>query len=239
MRRAGVRRERLRFFLATGPSLVNNGRHGIGTYMIQWTDKPKRKCPTDQPDERGRVALLGHRLIPLTTDQQRVVERNQGLIWMYIKKYPRQWAKAYYARFGQNEWESLAQAVLCAAASKHDPAKGKFTTIYSWMVRQTAFHEMNRSMRTREMQSLLTEDENGNMAPTIDTIGPTVEDVDPGLAELPALLRRLSPREQQAISGRFWRDQTLKEVGLELGVTDEYVRQIQNAALAKLRAAYS
>jgi len=52
-------------------------------------------------------------------------------------------------------------------------------------------------------------------------------------------LRKLSPREQVVISHRFGIDsadeQTLDEVGLQLGITRERVRQIQNDALRKLR----
>jgi RNA polymerase primary sigma factor/RNA polymerase sigma factor len=57
-----------------------------------------------------------------------------------------------------------------------------------------------------------------------------------------SILSRLDDREQKIIISRFGLDhsrepQTLKEVGLELGVTKERVRQIEARALTKLRQA--
>ena len=56
------------------------------------------------------------------------------------------------------------------------------------------------------------------------------------------ILSRLDEREQKIIISRFGLDysqepQTLKEVGAEMGVTKERVRQIEARALSKLRVA--
>lgn len=53
-----------------------------------------------------------------------------------------------------------------------------------------------------------------------------------------AALRQLKPREQQAIYGRFIdkRDRCLREIGEEMGISRERVRQIETMALHKLRA---
>ena len=56
------------------------------------------------------------------------------------------------------------------------------------------------------------------------------------------ILSRLDEREQKIIISRFGLDhrvepQTLKEVGAELGVTKERIRQIEARALTKLRVA--
>ena len=57
--------------------------------------------------------------------------------------------------------------------------------------------------------------------------------------ELSRTLESLAPRERRVIELRFGlddeRSRTLKEVGAELGLTKERIRQIENEALAKLR----
>lgn len=59
--------------------------------------------------------------------------------------------------------------------------------------------------------------------------------------EVEALLRRVTPREQHILQLRFGlrsgRPHTLAEVGLELGITRERVRQIEARALARIRNA--
>lgn len=57
--------------------------------------------------------------------------------------------------------------------------------------------------------------------------------------ELDGLLDELDEREQRIIDARFGLDgekpRTLEEVGLEFGVTRERIRQLQNAAITKMR----
>ena len=62
------------------------------------------------------------------------------------------------------------------------------------------------------------------------------------VSKIERVLNRLDERERQIIVGRFGLDhsrepRTLKEVGAELGVTKERIRQIEARALNKLRLA--
>jgi RNA polymerase primary sigma factor len=63
---------------------------------------------------------------------------------------------------------------------------------------------------------------------------------DQEIAQLPQLLRRLTPRETTVVRAHFGLDGdevTLRELGVTLGVSAERVRQIERDALGKLRAA--
>ena len=61
------------------------------------------------------------------------------------------------------------------------------------------------------------------------------------LGEVDGLLEALDPREKKIISQRFGLDggqpKTLEDVGKDFGITRERIRQLQNAALGKLRRA--
>ena len=62
------------------------------------------------------------------------------------------------------------------------------------------------------------------------------------VSQVSQILQDLDPREKQIIINRFGLDhsqepQTLKQVGEELGVTKERIRQIEARALNKLRVA--
>jgi len=61
------------------------------------------------------------------------------------------------------------------------------------------------------------------------------------LGEVEGLLEVLDPRERKIISQRFGLDggkpKTLEDVGKDFGITRERIRQLQNAALGKLRRA--
>ena len=54
-----------------------------------------------------------------------------------------------------------------------------------------------------------------------------------GLGEL---LARLNERERRVVSGRFGQERTLRELGRDLGVSAERVRQIEQRALDTMRA---
>jgi RNA polymerase sigma factor (sigma-70 family) len=74
-----------------------------------------------------------------------------------------------------------------------------------------------------------------------DAIGdavPARESGTPEPDEIEAVMHavgRLAPREAEIIRRRIWGDETLKEIGLQLGITREYVQQIEARAFDKLR----
>jgi RNA polymerase primary sigma factor len=65
------------------------------------------------------------------------------------------------------------------------------------------------------------------------------QDDEETLALMLEAFDNLDPREQQVLRSRFGlegeQEQTLETIGTEIGITREYVRQIQNRALSKMR----
>jgi RNA polymerase sigma factor (sigma-70 family) len=55
------------------------------------------------------------------------------------------------------------------------------------------------------------------------------------LRELEQALRALPPREREVICLRYWKRQTLADVGCRFGITAGRVRQLEKRALTRLR----
>ncbi len=132
---------------------------------------------------------------------------------------------------------------LIRAAEKFDYARGnKFSTYASWAIMKNyartipgEFKHRDRFRTSHDEMFATTEDDGAN----------------PYLAEsaqqqrerqIGKILSRLDDREQKIIVSRFGLNHsqeplTLKEVGAELGVTKERIRQLEARALTKLRAA--
>jgi RNA polymerase primary sigma factor/RNA polymerase sigma factor len=132
---------------------------------------------------------------------------------------------------------------LIRAAEKFDYARGnKFSTYASWAIMKnfarTIPDELRRRDRFRTSQA-----EMFTAAPDQRTDQYGQESAQSQrVAQIGRILERLDEREQKIIINRFGLDHThepltLKEVGEEMGVTKERVRQIEARALAKLRQA--
>lgn len=132
---------------------------------------------------------------------------------------------------------------LIRAVEKFDYSRGnKFSTYASWAIMKnfarTIPHEFKHRDRFRtSLDELFTSQEDGRG----DQLG---EESAQRLRseQVNKILSRLDDREQKIIISRFGLDyrqepQTLKEVGAEMGVTKERVRQIEARALNKLRQA--
>jgi len=132
---------------------------------------------------------------------------------------------------------------LLRAVEKFDFARGnKFSTYASWAIMKNYARTIPSEYRQRERFRTshdelfsATQEERGN---------PIVEESmqQDRESKVQRILRRLDDREQQIIIGRFGLDHsreplTLKQVGTELGVTKERIRQIEARALNKLRLA--
>lgn len=132
---------------------------------------------------------------------------------------------------------------LFRAVEKFDYSRGnKFSTYASWAIMKNfarsipdEFKHRDRFRTSGEEVFMAREDTRG------DHFAEEIEQKQRENA-INRILNRLDHREQQIIIRRFGLDHdqeplTLKQVGAELGVTKERIRQIESRALAKLREA--
>ena len=132
---------------------------------------------------------------------------------------------------------------LIRAVEKFDYSRGnKFSTYASWAIMKNfartiphEFKQKDRFRPTSEELFLSREDQRSDRY-LVETAQSRREQ------QVNLILESLDDREQRIIISRFGLDysqepQTLKEVGAELGVTKERIRQIEARALNKLRAA--
>ena len=132
---------------------------------------------------------------------------------------------------------------LMRAVEKFDYARGnKFSTYASWAIMKNFArtipdeHRHHDRFRTSHAE-MFTATEDDRADPFEQEAAQTQRE-----AQVEKILERLDEREQQIIIRRFGlrRGQeplTLKQVGAELGVTKERIRQIEARALSKLRKA--
>ncbi len=132
---------------------------------------------------------------------------------------------------------------LIRAVEKFDYARGnKFSTYASWAIMKNfartipgEYRQKDRFRPTSEEMFLAKADERSDWYLMESAQAQRAKQVN-------QILSRLDEREQKIIISRFGLDydlepQTLKEVGAQLGVTKERIRQIEARALNKLRLA--
>ena len=158
---------------------------------------------------------------------QEAMKKHEGLVHAFIRRQGG--GEIAYAEALQ-----AGRIGLWHAIEGYDPKRGTRFATYAWVAICRQIHR-----RVRELER------EGDIEPL--ELPPLVgwpklaEEVDRELVEeaLHALVAQLPARLRQVIVGRYGLGEappcTLKEVGQELGVTRERVRQLQQEALAWLR----
>ena len=132
---------------------------------------------------------------------------------------------------------------LIRAVEKFDYSRGnKFSTYASWAIMKNFARTIPNEFKHRDRFRTTTEEL--FLSRQDDRRDPYTEETmqRSRQRELSKILNRLDEREQKIITARFGLGRgneplTLKQVGEELGVTKERIRQLEARALAKLRDA--
>jgi RNA polymerase primary sigma factor/RNA polymerase sigma factor len=146
---------------------------------------------------------------------------------------------------GDNFFELVSDGnmSLIRAVEKFDFARGnKFSTYASWAIMKNFArtipdeHRHRDRFRTSNSEMFYSTEERRTDQYELESAQNQRE------VQIGRILERLDEREQKIIISRFGLDhghepQTLKEVGAEMGVTKERIRQIEARALSKLRIA--
>lgn len=154
-------------------------------------------------------------------------------------------AEAAARAFGREEVDAACLRAVANAAARWDPERGSLTTAVGWAIRG----ELAALFRASARQSTA-----GHYRPDWCDRGgwvdlPDARAVDPAAvaelagerAKLAGLLARLDARSREVVERRHGLRggprEALAAVAAALGVSRERVRQIERAAMAKLRAA--
>jgi RNA polymerase primary sigma factor len=148
---------------------------------------------------------------------------------------------------------------LMRAAETYDPERGAFSTYaYQWIrqhvtraasdkarVVRIPVHKLDSMRRCGErprgavsLDAPLGDDSEMTRLDRLSADTEPDSDYCPRLdrQRIAALLDSLPERDRDILRGRFWRNETLLEVGEPWGITRERARQLQNQALQTLRA---
>ncbi len=185
---------------------------------------------------------------PLTQEQRERAEANQGLAWMVANRFHRK----TQGEDARQELGAIALLALCQAAQGFDENRGYAFSTYAMMACKQAIlderqsggpihtprylsHKTNAGHRYRADREHIR-DADFSTAPLANLSDPTPSQVEQAKAtEIRERVQRLPQRERHIIERMIdgW-DST--EIGLEMGITRERVRQLAQVARARLRA---
>lgn len=161
----------------------------------------------------------------LTADQQRLVLSVLPLTVKLARRYAAAW------RLSHQTDDVIAEALagVCRASQTYDPEKSSFGTYAGWWIKSAVNGYVKREGRTDMHTQALPPDDSELLARC-----------DPERAEewppprWAARLARLPERERSVVLART-AGRTLEDIGRDMGISKERVRQLSEKAYAKLR----
>lgn len=204
-------------------------------YLKYKAAKLRKKLAPDRP-KRALMDQIERLYDEAVSTKNQIIRANLRLVVSIAKRH---------VGPAQNFFELVSDGnmSLMRAVEKFDYGRGnKFSTYASWAVMKNFARTIPDEHRQRDRfrtshAELFTATEDDRADPFEEQSQQTQREV-----QVERILERLDEREQRIIVRRFGlrRGQeplTLKQVGAELGVTKERIRQIEARALSKLRKA--
>ena len=204
-------------------------------YLKYKAGRLRAKLDPDRP-KRGLMDQIERLYDEAVSTKNQIIRANLRLVVSIAKRH---------VGPAQNFFELVSDGnmSLMRAVEKFDYGRGnKFSTYASWAVMKNFARTIPDEHRHRDRfrtshAEMFTATEDERADPFEEEAQQTQRE-----AQVERILERLDEREQRIIVRRFGlrRGQeplTLKQVGAELGVTKERIRQIEARALSKLRKA--
>ncbi|WP_153558128.1 sigma-70 family RNA polymerase sigma factor [Roseimaritima sediminicola] len=191
----------------------------------------------DRTDDRSATMDEIHRLYERAVAvKNKIVQSNLRLVVSIAKRHMNS-TDDFFALVSDGNMS------LIRAAEKFDYGRGnKFSTYATWAIMKNFARTIPSEFKHRDRFRTTTEEL--FLAQRDDRTNPFLEESSQRQRqrEVGRILNRLDEREQKIISARFGLTKgseplTLKEVGEEMGVTKERIRQLEARALLKLREA--
>ena len=145
-------------------------------------------------------------------------------------------ARRWGAGIEYDDAVSMCLLVLCEAALKHDPARGKFTTFVHARLRGVLLDEKRkRAGRHREVPTVLSL----NHILKEDTEFDIPDPHAPAFYENSGIwvfIKYLTRREQDVLYLRYVKEMKYHQIARRLSLSESRIMQLNNAAIKKLRA---
>lgn len=165
------------------------------------------------------------------------IAQYEPLVKSRARRFWRGWTRKLW---DLEDLEAMARASILEAIARWDPARGASFGTYVTRIITTAMmnaaHFANEKKRQGVAQSITSVDGYQLDLPARELAPAERLDAMQVRQSVRDAVDALStPRLKDIIERRFWRDQTLTEIGESYGITRERIRQLEAKAFAELR----